>query len=286
MFARRDRACHSGHPRSGASGARPPRSARGRVGCCRGCDVSADRDVSFAVAVERRRTPQLAHGAKASRPRHPTRCQTRRDSEPAPERQRPKSGIGNRESAGRKEMVVRSEDATTGPGKRSESRPQLPRQAAASGASFSRRLPRSVGQRSSTSPVRRQAGARLASARDRQRLSERYAQERERVEKMLASAPDPIEPPSGSTKSSDEPEGRTPPTRHVLAPVGCPVCGATQIVSDEVIQLGTLRLSECSRCDHRWTHRSRDRWAEVGATMNRPGRPNALRAVPEGAMAL
>ncbi len=183
-------------------------------------------------------------------------------------------------------MAVRFEDATTDPGKRSESRPQLPRQAAASGASSSCGHSRSVGGRSSTSPVRRQVGARLASTRDRQRLRERHAQERERVEKMLTSALDPIEPPTGWAKSSDAPGRRTPPTRHALAPVGCPVCGATQIVSDEVMQLGTLRLSECSRCDHRWTHRSHDRWAEVGATMNRPGRPNALRSVPEGAMAL
>ncbi len=182
-------------------------------------------------------------------------------------------------------MVVRFEDVTTDPGKRAQSRPQLSRQIELSGASSSHGNSRSVGRRSLASPVRRQVGARLASARDRQRLRERHAEERERVEKMLVSVPDPIEPPSGWAKSSDASGRRTLPTRNALARVGCPVCGATQIVSDEVMQLGTLRLSECSRCDHRWTQRSRDRWAEVGATMSRPGRPNTLRVVPEGTRA-
>ncbi len=182
-------------------------------------------------------------------------------------------------------MVVRFEDATNKPGKRSQGRRQLSGQAAALGASSSRGHSRSVGRRSSTSPNRRQAAARLASARDRQRLRERSAQERERVEKMLASTPDSVEPPTGWATLTDVPGSRTPPTPHTLVPVGCPVCGATQILFDEVMQLGTLRLSECSRCDHRWTHRSRERWAEVGATMNRPVRSNTLRAVPEGAMA-
>jgi len=183
-------------------------------------------------------------------------------------------------------MMVRFEDLTTDPGKPARSRPQLPRQTAASGASASRGNSRSVGRRSSASPIRRRLGARLASARDRRRLRERHAEERERVEEMLASAPDPIEPPTGWVKSSDASGRQMLPTRQVPVPLGCPVCGATQIVSDEVVQLGTLRLSECSRCDHRWTHRSGDRWAEVGATMNRPGHPNAQGALPQGAMPL
>ncbi len=186
----------------------------------------------------------------------------------------------------RKEMVVTSEVVTTDPRKRAQSRSQLPGQTGVSGASSSRGNSRSVGRRSSASPVRRQVGARLASARDRQRLRERHAEECERVENMLASAPDPLEPPSGWVMSPDASGSRTLPTRQALAAAGCPVCGTTQIVCDEVIQLGTLRLSQCSRCDHRWTHRSGDRWAEVGATMNRPGRPNVRRVVRQGAMPL
>ena len=111
-------------------------------------------------------------------------------------------------------MVVRIEDARTEPGQRSGSRPQLPRQAAAAGAASSQRFSLSAGRRSATVPARRSAGARLASARDRQRLRERYAQEHERVEKMLASAPEPIEPLSGSARSSDVSGHQSP-----LAPV-------------------------------------------------------------------
>jgi len=114
-------------------------------------------------------------------------------------------------------------------------------------------------------------------------LRERNARERERVEQALA-APPLFPEPSGSSDGKPEypPHWRNRSVGFLqvetplsgafgegLEPVVCPVCAATEIDFDEVAQLGTLRLSECRRCDHRWTTRSPERWAEVGAKMNR-----------------
>jgi hypothetical protein len=123
----------------------------------------------------------------------------------------------------------------------------------------------------------RRFSARLASARDQQRLGERNREERERVEKMLATAPIPLESPSEmpieASVAWDAPlelrPNRAPRSLQGLTPRGCPVCGGKRVVCDEVIQLGTLRLSECLRCEHRWTERGPKRWAEVGAPMTR-----------------
>ena len=35
----------------------------------------------------------------------------------------------------------------------------------------------------------------------------------------------------------------------------CMVCGSSEVRTDEVAELGVLLLSECPRCDHRWTER-------------------------------
>ncbi|MDJ0786747.1 MAG: hypothetical protein QNK05_08050 [Myxococcota bacterium] len=35
----------------------------------------------------------------------------------------------------------------------------------------------------------------------------------------------------------------------------CMVCGSSEVRTDEVVDLGVLLLSECPRCDHRWTER-------------------------------
>jgi hypothetical protein len=123
----------------------------------------------------------------------------------------------------------------------------------------------------------RRFSARLASARDQQRLGERNREERKRVEKMLATAPIPLESPSEmqieASVAWDAPlelrPNRAPRSLQGLTPRGCPVCGGKRVVCDEVIQLGTLRLSECLRCEHRWTERGPERWAEVGAPMKR-----------------
>jgi hypothetical protein len=36
---------------------------------------------------------------------------------------------------------------------------------------------------------------------------------------------------------------------------GCPVCGASEVARDEVLDTGVMLLSTCRRCDHRWTGR-------------------------------
>ena len=41
------------------------------------------------------------------------------------------------------------------------------------------------------------------------------------------------------------------PRKHVNS--GCPICGSHEVMHDEVLELGTLQLSECRHCDHRWT---------------------------------
>jgi len=142
--------------------------------------------------------------------------------------------------------------------------------------------------RSAAAP--RRFSARLASARDQQRLGERNRQERARVEEMLAAAPAPLDSPGEMPIEStvawdstielrpnrvsflpefvrDSPRKSPQESLEGLAPQGCPVCGGTRVACDEVMQLGTLRLSECLRCEHRWTERGPDRWAEIGAPM-------------------
>jgi hypothetical protein len=157
--------------------------------------------------------------------------------------------------------------------------------------------------RGSPRSSRRGFGARLASARDRQRLAERSLKERERVERMLAAAPSPVESSTSWGESralfpeafSDSPsvdsfgsvedsvfgtaegsvfgsveasvasfEGSAAPrSLDDMVPRSCPVCGGSRVACDEVMRLGTLRLSECLRCEHRWTERGPNRWADV-----------------------
>ncbi|MBJ19003.1 MAG: hypothetical protein CL933_06200 [Deltaproteobacteria bacterium] len=131
-------------------------------------------------------------------------------------------------------------------------------------------------------------GASLGSARDRKRLRDRNAAERARVEQMLANAPSPLgsAPTPGARKGTNRhpaplrtplaaararvsPSASRAPLLQVVGPRGCPVCASSKVVSDEVFQGGTMRLSECLHCDHRWTERPRGRWAELGATMSR-----------------
>lgn len=141
----------------------------------------------------------------------------------------------------------------------------------------------------SSAPAPRRFSARLASARDRQRLRDRNQEERARVEKMLAATPDSLDTPIDARTGirADSPLGspvesgaswgnrealstyHPPPSLHGLETLGCPVCGSEDLRCDEVVQLGTLRLSECLRCEHLWTQRGPDRFAEVGAPMHR-----------------
>ena len=109
----------------------------------------------------------------------------------------------------------------------------------------------------------------MASARDRQRLREKQAAERGRVERMLANVPLQGDPEPAVRRSVGPRASRafSPPGLRVVGPAVCPVCGDSRIVSDEVVHLGTLRLSECLRCEHRWTERPLRRFAELGSRM-------------------
>jgi hypothetical protein len=118
----------------------------------------------------------------------------------------------------------------------------------------------------------------LASTRDRERLRENHRAERARVEKMLATAPLSGDRRNSCRVSLDRYEE---PTRSAVVPLGgpiglgsqhmacCPICGDDRIVTDEVIHAGTLSMSECLHCDHRWTRRLGARWIDLGARMNR-----------------
>jgi hypothetical protein len=115
--------------------------------------------------------------------------------------------------------------------------------------------------------ARGRRGEALASPRDRQRLRERIAAERARVEGMLATVPPPNERDvlDGSAQRVDS-------FAMIVAaetPTACPVCGHGKVVSDEVMHGGTLRMSECLHCEHRWTNRPPGRWMDLGARMNR-----------------
>jgi hypothetical protein len=41
----------------------------------------------------------------------------------------------------------------------------------------------------------------------------------------------------------------------------CGVCGFSEIRTDEVVDRGLVQLSECPRCEHRWTLRQPQRAA-------------------------
>ncbi len=125
-------------------------------------------------------------------------------------------------------------------------------------------------------------GGRLSSARDRQKVRERNAAERTRVEEMLGSAlidaerRMPTPPFSPSAPSSLEQSRSSASAFHVRAlastPAGCPVCESGKVVRDDVFEAGTtLRLSECLNCEHRWTARPRARWSELGKRMTSRG---------------
>ena len=89
----------------------------------------------------------------------------------------------------------------------------------------------------------RQGGG-LSSARDRARLREREAAERERVERVLARGPREVE-----RRRADRGE------REAASACACRVCGGSEVVEDEVGEGGGLRLAWCRRCDYRWTER-------------------------------
>ncbi len=58
----------------------------------------------------------------------------------------------------------------------------------------------------------------------------------------------------------------------------CLVCGCSEIRTDEVVDRGIVLLSECSRCDHRWTE------SAAGAATARavvPARPDWSRRQPQ-----
>ena len=101
-------------------------------------------------------------------------------------------------------------------------------------------------------------GNALGSALDRQRLRERNAAERERVERMLASAPPPVEQSAPSRFSGARPLPGSTNLRSV-PDAGCPVCESPKVVRDEVFHAGPMRLSECLHCDFQWTEQSTKR---------------------------
>lgn len=175
-------------------------------------------------------------------------------------------------------------------------------------ASKGRKRTRSKGRRSVGS-VGAAGFGRLASPRDRQRATERNAEERVRVEKMLASTPLPTDRrgkgrveavPNGSpnivsrTSVARSQTGSTfvsesaaeaqavwnvpRPSFPSTHSTGCPVCASSKVTTDEVFQRGAtptggmLRLSECLICDHRWTEKPRRRFTEAGARMSRASR--------------
>jgi hypothetical protein len=126
--------------------------------------------------------------------------------------------------------------------------------------------------------ARGRRGEGLASARDRQRLRERNMAERDRVEGMIASLPIPVERRAHRRESpgSDYTPDSVSSGLRIAQAAGCPVCGDGRIVTDEVIHRGTLRVSECLHCEHRWTERPKGRWVELGTRMNRSVRPRAI----------
>jgi hypothetical protein len=53
------------------------------------------------------------------------------------------------------------------------------------------------------------------------------------------------------------------------SPKSCQVCGSKAIQHDEVFDTGRLILSECRRCQHRWTRASPIPVASQGIRMRR-----------------
>jgi len=147
-----------------------------------------------------------------------------------------------------------------------------------------------VGRRNSVRGFRARGrkGRGLASARDRSRLREADLAERARVEKMFSTVAIPDDRRSDDRDSNAEHEMRgldfesrahhfsnpdpNPNQSTSLWPRHCPVCGDARIVTDEVLHGGTLSMSECLHCDHRWTERPKARWVELGTRMNGRGR--------------
>jgi len=128
--------------------------------------------------------------------------------------------------------------------------------------------------------ARGRRGESLGSSRDRQRLHERNMAERERVEGMIASVPVPVERRSHRRELLVPEYNRHSPSIEfrTAQPAGCPVCGDSRIVTDEVMHGGTLRVSECLHCDHRWTRRPKARWIELGTRMSRSARRGETQA--------
>jgi hypothetical protein len=128
--------------------------------------------------------------------------------------------------------------------------------------------------------ARGRRGESLASARDRQRLRERNRAERARVEGMIAGQPIPVERRAhGREALASEYKPLAASFELRPAQAGCPICGDDKIVTDEVMHGGTLCVSECLHCEHRWTQRPKGRWVELGRRMNRSARPRAIQAV-------
>jgi hypothetical protein len=84
---------------------------------------------------------------------------------------------------------------------------------------------------------------------------------------MLASAPLPTEPDPRDANARFLDSFSILPA--LETPSSCPVCGQGRIASDEVMHGGTLQVSECLDCEHRWTQRPDGRWFELGARMSR-----------------
>jgi len=183
----------------------------------------------------------------------------------------------------RREKMTRSKRTTT--------TPTTPRKRNSPNPLQSRTLTHyDVGRRNSARGFRARGrkGHGLASARDRSRLREADLAERARVEKMLSTVAIPDDRRSDDRDSNAEHETRgldfesrahhfpnpdpNPNQSTSLWPRHCPVCGDARIVTDEVLHGGTLSMSECLHCDHRWTERPKARWVELGTRMNGRGR--------------
>ena len=117
-------------------------------------------------------------------------------------------------------------------------------------------------------------GESLASPRDRQRLRERNRAERARVEGMLATEPIPVE-------RRGQRRALSAAAQPFHDSSTCPVCGDGRVVMDEVIHVGTLKMSECLHCEHRWTERPGQRWVALGNRMGRSAYPRGLVATAQ-----
>ncbi|MCP3986074.1 MAG: hypothetical protein GY723_16955 [bacterium] len=57
----------------------------------------------------------------------------------------------------------------------------------------------------------------------------------------------------------------------------CLLCGFTEVHTDQVIDRGIVLLSECPRCDHRWTERGVAAPLRMGSPL--PARSDRVAAV-------